>query len=98
MKLSNTRKHFTYSLPPGAAWFFIALLLKTPDLHIFVFIGYFFVTYSIETAQRLRAQDAAKKAGKEFHWNWIDSIVDIIAGNAGFHAAFWLLTYIATLL
>jgi hypothetical protein len=44
------------------------------QLEIFGLISFFFITIAWEHAQRLRAKK----------WNWLDSFVDILAGNAGF--------------
>lgn len=38
-----------------------------------------------------------KKLKKQFwaKWNWIDSIVDVIAGNLGFHLVYWIIWFFA---
>lgn len=83
-KLTNTWKHAAVGAIVGLLWFLICLIPGMWQLEVFGIIAFFLVTIAFENAQRLRA----------IYWNWLDSLVDIIAGNAGFHIIFWLLKII----
>ena len=74
MKLTNTGKHLLIGTIAGILWFLICLIPGMRQLEIFGLISFFFITIAWEHAQRLRAKK----------WNWLDSFVDILAGNAGF--------------
>ena len=74
MKLTNTWKHLIFGIIAGLLWFLICLIPGMRQLEIFGLISFFFITVAWEQAQRLRAKK----------WNWLDSLVDILAGNAGF--------------
>ena len=74
MKLTNTWKHLLVGTIAGLLWFLICLIPGMRQLEIFGLISFFFITIAWEQAQRLRAKK----------WNWLDSVADVIAGNAGF--------------
>jgi len=74
MRLTNTWKHLLIGTIAGILWFLICLIPGMRQLEIFGLISFFFITIAWEHAQRLRAKK----------WNWLDSFVDILAGNAGF--------------
>jgi len=74
MKLTNTWKHLLVGTIAGLLWFLVCLIPGMRQLEIFGLISFFFITIAWEQAQRLRAK----------RWNWLDSLVDILAGNAGF--------------
>ena len=72
--LTNTWKHLLVGTIAGLLWFLVCLIPGMRQLEIFGLISFFFITIAWEQAQRLRAKK----------WNWLDSAVDIVAGNAGF--------------
>ena len=72
--ITNTWKHLLIGTIVGILWFLICLIPGMRQLEIFGLISFFFITIAWEQAQRLRAKK----------WNWLDSFVDILAGNAGF--------------
>ena len=80
-KLTNTWKHFGVMLAVGLlAWAF-AFLGKAQGLGYFPNIAAFMITVWVEYRQWSRS-------GKHF-WTlvkerWLDSLIDILAGNAGF--------------
>ena len=74
MKLTNTWKHALVGAGFGLLWFLICLIPGMRQLEVFGLISFFFITIAWEQAQRLRSKK----------WNWLDSAVDIVAGNAGF--------------
>jgi len=81
MKLTNTWKHALVGAVFGLLWFLICRIPGMRQLECFGMIAFFLFTVAWENAQRLRSKQ----------WNWIDSVVDVIAGNAAFHAVYWLL-------
>ena len=84
MKLTNTWKHALVGAVFGLLWFLICLIPGMWQLEIFGMFAFFFVTVAWENTQRLRTKQ----------WNWLDSFMDVVAGNAGFHATYWLLALI----
>lgn len=84
MRLTNTWKHAVVGAGFGLLWFLICLIPGMWQLEVYGMITFFLLTVAWENAQRLRAK----------RWNWIDSAVDVIAGNAGFHIVYWLLAWI----
>lgn len=79
--ITNTWKHFVLMLLLGiAAWFF-AYIGKAQGLGYFPNIAAFMVTIWVEYRQWSRS-------GKPFmvllKQRWLDSLIDILAGNAGF--------------
>ena len=81
MKLTNTWKHFGVMLAVGLlAWAF-AFLGKAQGLGWFPNIAAFMITVYVEYRQWSRSGKPFMVLLKE---RWLDSLVDIIAGNAGF--------------
>ena len=81
MKLTNTHKHFGLMLLLGIlAWAF-AYLGKAQGLGYFPNIAAVMVTVWVEYRQWLRSKKPFMVLLKE---RWLDSLVDILAGNAGF--------------
>ena len=80
-KLTNTWKHFGVMLAIGLlAWAF-AFLGKAQGLGYFPNIAAFMVTIWVEHRQWQRSGKPFWALLKE---RWLDSFVDILAGNAGF--------------
>ena len=81
MKLTNIHKHFVLMLLLGIlAWAF-AFLGKAQGLGYFPNIAAVMVTVWVEYRQWLRSKKPFMVLLKE---RWLDSLVDILAGNAGF--------------
>lgn len=81
MKLTNTWKHFGVMLAVGLlAWAF-AYLGKAQGLGYFPNIAAVIVTVDVEYRQWSRSGKQFMVLLKE---RWLDSLVDIVAGNAGF--------------
>ena len=79
--LTNTHKHFGLMLLLGiAAWFF-AYIGKAQGLGWFPNVAAFMVTVWVEYRQWQRSGKPFMALLKE---RWFDSLVDILAGNAGF--------------
>ena len=79
--LTNTWKHFVLMLLLGIlAWAF-AFLGKAHGLGYFPNIAAFMITVWVEHRQWLRSGKPFMALLKE---RWLDSLVDILAGNAGF--------------
>ena len=74
MKLKNTWKHLLVGGLVGLFFGIIINVFNLQALQWFIFIAFFFATLAWEQAQKARA----------VIWNWLDSFVDILAGNAGF--------------
>lgn len=79
MKLTNTFKHFTYGCGIALVAGIVIGALKLFDLAIFVALAFMMVTLAWEKNQ---SSD-----------NWIDTVFDILAGNAGFNIVFWIIMY-----
>lgn len=77
--LTNTLLHLIVGAAFGLSGFPVNLF--THGLLIFIPIAFLMITISFELAQKERASK----------WNWIDSIVDILAGNIGFHIIYWII-------
>ena len=81
MKLTNTWKHFGVMLAVGLlAWAF-AYLGKAQGLGYFPNVAAVIVTIDVEYRQWSRSGKQFMVLLKE---RWLDSLVDILAGNAGF--------------
>ena len=81
MKLTNIHKHFVLMLLLGIlAWAF-AFLGKAQGLGWFPNIAAFMITVWVEYRQWLRSKKPFMALLKQ---RWLDSFVDIVAGNAGF--------------
>ena len=81
MKLTNTHKHFGLMLLLGIlAWAF-AFLGKAQGLGYFPNIAAFMITVWVEYRQWSRSGKPFMALLKQ---RWLDSFVDIVAGNAGF--------------
>jgi len=74
MKLKNTWKHLLVGGLVGLFFGIIVNVFNLQSLQWFIAIAFFFVTLAWEQAQKARA----------VIWNWMDSIVDVLAGNAAF--------------
>jgi len=74
MKLKNTWKHLLVGGLVGLFFGIIVNIFRLQSLQWFIAIAFFFATIAWEQAQKARA----------VIWNWLDSFVDILAGNAGF--------------
>jgi len=81
MKLTNTHKHFGLMFLLGIlAWAF-AFFGKAHGLGWFPNIAAFMITIWVEYKQWSRSGKPFMALLKE---RWLDSLVDILAGNAGF--------------
>ena len=88
MKLTNVHKHFGLMLLLGIlAWAF-AYIGKAQGFGYFPNIAAFMVTVWVEYRQWSRSGKPFMVLLKE---RWLDSLVDIIAGNAGFFIGYNLL-------
>ena len=74
MKLKNTWKHLLVGGLVGLFFGIIVNVFNLQSLQWFIAIAFFFATLAWEQAQKARA----------VIWNWLDAIVDVLAGNAGF--------------
>ena len=74
MKLKNTWKHLLVGGLVGLFFGIIVNVFNLQSLQWFIAIAFFFATLAWEQAQKARA----------VIWNWLDSFVDILAGNTGF--------------
>ncbi len=74
MKLKNTWKHLLVGGLVGLFFGIIINVFNLQALQWFIFIAFFFATLAWEQAQKARA----------VIWNWLDAIVDILAGNVAF--------------
>ena len=81
MKLTNTHKHFVLMLLLGIlAWAF-AFLGKAQGLGYFPNIAAFMITVWVEYRQWSLSKKPFMVLLKQ---RWLDSLIDILAGNAGF--------------
>jgi len=81
MKLTNIHKHFVLMLLLGIlAWAF-AYLGKAQGLGYFPNVAAFMITVWVEYRQWSRSGKPFMALLKQ---RWLDSFVDIVAGNAGF--------------
>lgn len=94
MKLTNTWKHALVGAVFGLLWFLICLIPGMWQLEIFGMFVFLLGTIAWENTQICRRKKYCKENNRIFTWNWLDSAVDVIAGNAGFHLVFWLLAWI----
>ena len=78
-KLSNTMKHLSIGSLAGSLLSMAIAFFGIFDIAIFTCIVFFFGTIAWEAAQRSSSK--------------LDSIVDVIAGNIGFNALFWLVMW-----
>jgi len=74
MKLTNTWKHLLVGGLVGLFFGIIVNVFHLQSLQWFIAIAFFFATIAWEQAQKARA----------VIWNWLDSIVDVLAGNVAF--------------
>ena len=74
MRLRNTWKHLLVGGLVGLFFGIIVNIFRLQSLQWFIAIAFFFATLAWEQAQKARA----------VIWNWLDSIVDVLAGNAAF--------------
>ena len=74
MKLKNTWKHLLVGGLVGLFFGIIVNVFNLQSLQWFVAIAFFFATIAWEQAQKARA----------VIWNWLDAIVDVLAGNVAF--------------
>ena len=74
MKLKNTWKHLLVGGLVGLFFGIIVNIFRLQSLQWFIAIAFFFATLALEQAQKARA----------VIWNWLDAIVDVLAGNAAF--------------
>ena len=88
MKLTNIWKHFGVMLAVGLlAWAF-AFFGKAQGLGWFPNVAAFMITVWVEYRQWSRSGKPFTVLLKE---RWLDSLVDIVAGNAGFFLGYNLL-------
>lgn len=81
MKLTNTHKHFVLMLLLGIlAWAF-AYIGKAQGLGWFPNVAAFMITVWVEYRQWSLSKKPFWTLVKE---RWLDSLIDILAGNAGF--------------
>ena len=88
MKISNTKKHFFGGLFAGIGVAIILHLTNHTDVVYAVAICWAMITILFELAQLLFS---GKRASYYFQEKWLDSLVDIIAGNAGY----WLIMVVS---
>ena len=81
MKLTNTHKHFGIMLAVGLLASTFAFLGKAQGLGYFPNIAAFMITVYVEYRQWSRSTLPFTVLLKA---RWLDSLVDILAGNAGF--------------
>jgi len=74
MKLKNTWKHLLVGGLVGLFFGIIVNIFRLQSLQWFIAIAFFFATLAWEQAQKARA----------VIWNWLDSIIDVLAGNVAF--------------
>ena len=74
MKLKNTWKHLLVGGLVGLFFGIIVNIFRLQSLQWFIAIAFFFATIAWEQAQKARA----------VIWNWLDAIVDVLAGNVAF--------------
>ena len=74
MRLRNTWKHLLVGGLVGLFFGIIVNIFRLQSLQWFIAIAFFFATLAWEQAQKARA----------VIWNWLDAIVDILAGNVAF--------------
>ncbi len=79
--LTNTILHWIVGLVFGLSGLIVKFI---PEFIVFTPIAFFIGTVSFEIAQKERA----------FKWNWVDSIVDVLAGNIGFNTTYWIIWYL----
>lgn len=56
--------------------------------------GFLLGTIAWENAQIRNRKKYCKDNNRIFIWNWLDSLIDIVAANAAFHIVYWLLTWV----
>ena len=86
MKLSNTMKHFSFATLAGAFNGMAIRFVEVPEAAVFNSIAFLLFTIAFELAQKLQSTDP-NYLGKK----WLDSLIDILAGNAGFNLLTWLI-------
>jgi len=74
VRLRNTWKHLLVGGLVGLFFGIIVNIFRLQSLQWFIAIAFFFATLAWEQAQKARA----------VIWNWLDAIVDILAGNVAF--------------
>ena len=74
MRLRNTWKHLLVGGLVGLFFGIIVNIFRLQSLQWFIAIAFFFATLAWEQAQKARA----------VIWNWLDAIVDVLAGNVAF--------------
>lgn len=77
--LTNTLLHLIVGTAFGLSGFPINLFAC--GLLVFIPIAFLMITISFELAQKERVS----------RWNWIDSTVDVLAGNIGFNLVYWII-------
>ena len=88
MKLTNIHKHFVLMLLLGILAWALAFFSKAQGLGYFPNIAAFMITVWVEYRQWSRSGKSFIVLLKE---RWLDSLVDIVAGNAGFFLGYNLL-------
>ena len=78
MKLSNTMKHVSIGSLAGALMAMPIAFLGLFDAAIFSCLAFLIFTIGWERNQ---------------NGNWLDSIIDVIAGNLAFNLLFWLVMW-----
>ena len=81
MKLTNVHKHFGLMLVLGLLAFAFAFFGKAQGLGYFPNVAAFMITVWVEYRQWSLSKKPFMVLLKE---RWLDSLVDIVAGNAGF--------------
>ena len=79
--ITNTWKHFGYALAAGIALFAFAYFGKAQGLGCFPNVAAFMITIWVEYRQWSLSKKPFKVLLKQ---RGLDSLVDILAGNAGF--------------
>ena len=86
--ITNTWKHFGLMLLLGLLAFAFAYIGKAQGLGYFPNIAAFMITVYVEYRQWSRSGKPFMVLLKE---RWLDSLIDILAGNAGFFIGYNLL-------
>ena len=84
MKLSNTMTHIRIATLMAAFNGMAIRFAEVPEAAIFSSIAFFLFTLGWEAAQKLQSTDP-NYLGKK----WLDSLIDVLAGNAGFNLMMW---------
>lgn len=88
MKISNTTSHGIIGLVFGAIIGMLIGFTGLFEMAVFSCIGFGLVTVGFESAQKLSSTDPDYISKK-----WLDSLVDIVAGNLGYNVMLWIIMW-----